>query len=173
MTSRRLLLAPVALLASLGLLACGGDDDTATDDGDTPAAVDGSSDGDSSDGGSPDLDLGPDELTIEQGDDSVTMGASLPDDFPDSVYLPADFSILQVQERNIAASLGWIVLGSVSDAPDVVEAELLDHYGDPDERTDAGAIVMRYEDDGGYEIKFTLQENADGDTTTTVSVVER
>ena len=41
MTSRRLLLAPVALLASLGLLACGGDDDTATDAGDTPTAVDG------------------------------------------------------------------------------------------------------------------------------------
>lgn len=177
MTGRRLLLAPVALLASLGLLACGGDDDTVTDIGDTPSADDttdadagGDADDDSAD---LDLDLGGGEVVIEQGDDSITAGAALPDDFPVwAIYLPEDFSILQVQERDSAGSVQWIVLGSVPKTPDIVEFELLGFYGDPDVHTEEdGAITMEFQNNG-FLVSFTLVENADGDTTTTLSATE-
>ena len=84
---------------------------TAADDGDTPAAVDGTGDGDAGAGDDStdddstdlDLDLGGGEVVIEQGDDSISAGGSLPDDFPGSaVRLPKDFSVLQVQERDSA-----------------------------------------------------------------------
>ncbi len=176
MTSRRLLLAPVALLASLGLLACGGDDDTATDTGDTPSAVDGTTDdGADADDGSADLDLdlGGGEVVIEQGDDSITAGGALPDDFPVwAIYLPEDFSVLQVQERDSAGAVQWIVLGSVPKTPDLVEFELLGFYGDPEEQAEEnGAISLEFQNNG-YLVSFTLQENADGDTTTTLSARE-
>lgn len=181
MIDRRLLLAPVALLASLGLLACGGDDDTAADDGDTPAAVDGTGDGDAGAGDDStdddstdlDLDLGGGEVVIEQGDDSISAGGSLPDDFPGSaVRLPKDFSVLQVQERDSAGSVTWIVLGSVPNAPDIVEFELLGIYGDPDVHTDENGVITMEFQNNGYMVSFTLQENADGDTTTTISATE-
>lgn len=181
MTSRRLLLAPVALLASLGLLACGGDDDTTTDAGDTPTAVDGADvDGTTDDGADADddsadldLDLGGGEVVIEQGDDSITAGGALPEDFPVwAIYLPEDLSVLQVQERDSAGSVQWIVLGSVPKTPDIVEFELLGFYGDPEEQTEEnGAITLEFQNNG-FQLSFTLQENADGDTTTTLSATE-
>lgn len=158
----------MAAIVSAGLVlgACGGDDDDSAGD-DVPAA-------DADDGtGAPDLDLGPDDLTIEQGDDSVTVsGLGLPDGFPDSVWLPPGYEVLSAQEQELGGSTSsWTVLGSVSGPPADVAAEVIGHYGEADQREQPGeTTILEYADRDGNDLKFSMLANADGDTVLTVTV---
>lgn len=156
----------MAALVSAGLVlgACGGDDDSASPDAPTADADDGTE--------ASDLDLGPDDLTIEQGDDSVTVsGLALPDGFPDSVWLPPGYEVLSAQEQNLAGSSSWTVLGSVAGPPADVAAEVIGHYGEADQSEQPGdTTILEYSDRDGHDLKFSMLANADGDTVLTVTV---
>lgn len=159
----------LALLTSaaflFGFVACGGDDeDTTVVDG-APVETESGSD-------APDLDLGSDGVTIEQGDNTVTMsGLGVPDDFPDSVWLPDGYEVLSAQNQDYGGSVSWNVLGSVAKPPAEVEAELIAHYGEPDERDERSeTTIVEWADHDGHDLEFTLHANVDGDTVLTTVV---
>lgn len=169
----------VAAVALSGVLvvACGDDDDDSSADDEptsetTTAGTE--SDGQVQDGDGPTVDVDPGEVTVEQGDDSITSSAEFPDDFPDfKIRFPTDFSLFLVQERNVGGAVGWTVIGSVPKEPDLVEFELLGSYGDPDEHvTDDDAIRLRFDGANGLDLVFTLTADADGNTALTLSVTE-
>ncbi|EFQ84578.1 hypothetical protein HMPREF0063_10430 [Aeromicrobium marinum DSM 15272] len=119
-------------------------------------------------------------VTVSAGDDSVTSGGTLPEDFPeDAVSFPLGFDVTMAQERNVGGSTAWLVLGLVRDPISPVRESLATLYGEPDTETgdasfpDGVPVVMTWNDHEGYELTFTLTSNDDGDTAVTALVKPR
>lgn len=166
----------VMVAGAAALLAgCGDDDDSSSPSVSDVVAESGSEGSDPGEGdGDVDVDLGAGEITIEDGEDSVTAGGALPDDFPDAVVLPDGYQILQAQERDYGGLRGWIVIGLVDDTTAAVRTDLLDKYGEPDEDLEQdGVVTLRWLDVGGDQAQFTLTPNADGDAGVSINVQER
>ena len=155
---------------AVGLTACGDDDDAGPDVGSAAGADPAEAD----DSGATDDSAAAVTVGDGDGDGSNAVAADLPESFPTwAVYLPEGLELQQSQEREAAGRPNWIVVGNVDRDPGSVEFELLGHYGDPVEAaTPADSITMSF-DRNGYLVDFTLQENADGGSLVSVSVIEQ
>lgn len=153
-----------ALAATL-LSGCGDDvSDDGLDEPDAPSRSE-------QDPGDATVGVSAGEITIADDETAVTVGSTIPDDFPsEALKLPAGYELQQVQQRDAASGTQFIVLGVVRRPSADVEAELIDGHGPPDERTDDGALVLEWNDLSGNTARFTLQTNGDGDTVLTTSV---
>lgn len=119
------------------------------------------------------------EVTVSDGDDSITTGATLPVKFPRGIIrFPLGFVVGQAQEKDVGGVRSWIVLGTVTEPRSPVRAELVAFHGEPDsESGDASfpnddPVVLSWDDREGYTLRVTLTTNNDGDTVASYVVVE-
>lgn len=148
------------LVSALAMAACGGSSDEATDD---PAPESTTTAGGDSDA----------DLTIGNDDSSVQVEFNgLPDDFPDVVVLPDGYVALQVQRQEMAGEVGFTAIGTAGSDTQTVFAAMQTAYDDGPPTTLVNGDVhgVTYEDIDGYEISYTMEDNADGLAVVTIAV---
>ncbi|WP_436793834.1 hypothetical protein [Actinospongicola halichondriae] len=159
--SRRTLVATISglLLGGLLLAGCGGDDsdETSADDAIESVTDDGASDDGASDSGDGDT-----------GDDSVSqdISAELPDDFPDAVYLPDGYRLLDVTEQSAGDRTAYIVNIGAGNDFDSLEAELRDAYDvEPEVNEQEAFSAFSFQGVDGLDIRYTFgpEQSPDGD----------
>ena len=152
------------LVGGLLLVGCGDSDGTPTSD---PEA---STDGDL------DLDLDDGDVSIDlespEGSASLGIGTDLPDGFPDAVFLPEGFEVVNATEQERDGRTSILVNANVAGDIAGVVASIRDSYEvEPSDLTEGDAFsTVRYADVEGFEVEYTLTTNADGATVLTLGV---
>ncbi len=128
-------------------------------------------------GGPSEGDPGPDGPVVEvEGDDqSATLGAGLPESFPEWVVLPPDYTVTFATEQVQGGATGYTLQGLSDAGPDEVIAIVESAYDvAPTGGGSSGGITsVSYEDVNGHYVSYTVTTNADGATVVTMDVLPR
>lgn len=152
-------------LGGLLLAGCGDSDETPDTE-----AIEASTDGDL------DLDLDDDGASVSletpEGSASLDMGTDLPDAFPDVVFLPDGFEVVNATEQVRDDRTAFLVNANVSGDVEGVVTSIQDAYDiEPSDLNEGDAFsVVRYRDIDGFEVEYTLTVNNDGDTVLSLNV---